>query len=398
MRKIRLSNELTVLLERRPGRSVAVEVTVKAGSIDEKKGQRGISHFIEHMLFEGTTSRTALQIAGEIEGIGGEISAFTSNERTSYYVNVLSKHLEKGVDVLSDIIQNPLFDEKILERERKIVLSEIKMVTDQPRFHQWVLFQKALYGKSSLANPTYGTVSDLKRMCRKDLVRYHHRYYVPSNMVISIVGDFSSPLRIIRRYFGDMVNRRIPAQRISKKPSASSFAEKKPVLQSYLVLGFDAVRRSHPDSYVLDVIRAVLAKGLSGRLFQEIRQKRGLAYDVGASYESGFDYGFFAVYVSTDKNNLSLVRKVVLQELELLKDVSSRELLEAKRSIEGDYLLSNEDNREMADTIAAWAFSSTAEDSKRYVSRIKKVTQKDIARVVDKYFKKKHASAVIRQD
>src|SRR3989338_4535568 len=159
MKKYKLKNGITLLYEKKPSKSAAVEIMVKVGSNYEDKRIRGISYFIEHMLFEGTKKRkTSLEISNEIEKLGGEMNAYTSNEVTAFFVKVLGKHFEKALDVLSDIIQNPLFDEKMVDKERKVLLKEINMVTDEPRFHQWILFTKTLFKKHPAKHPTYGSI------------------------------------------------------------------------------------------------------------------------------------------------------------------------------------------------------------------------------------------------
>ena len=178
MKKFVLNNGLTVIFEKKAAKSVAIEITVKTGSNNEDSKVSGISHFIEHMVFEGTKKRkTNKEIANEIEKLGGDLNAYTSNEKTCFFVKVLNKHFEIALDVLSDVIQNPLFEDKSIEREREVILKEINMVKDEPRFHQWVLFQKALFKKSPTKNPVYGTVQAIKKIKRQHIMAYFERYY-----------------------------------------------------------------------------------------------------------------------------------------------------------------------------------------------------------------------------
>ncbi len=208
MKRFILKNGLTVLLKQKPTNSVAIEVTAKVGSNDEPLRLKGISHFIEHMIFEGTEKRSTRQIANEIESIGGEINAMTTNERTSYYVVVLYKHFDRALNVLSDIIQNPLFDEKMIEKERSVVLDEVNLTTDDPKIHQWVLFQKTLFKKHPCRYPIYGTKKSILNLKRKDLIDFYSRYYVPNNVIISIVGNVNE----------DVVKKVEAAFTFSKKP------------------------------------------------------------------------------------------------------------------------------------------------------------------------------------
>src|SRR3989338_232969 len=193
MKKTTLKNGLTLIEEKKDTDSVSIVITVKTGSNNESKNIFGISHFIEHMLFEGTVNRASSTIIGnEIERLGGDLNAYTTNERTCFYVKVPKKHFDIALEIASDIMQHPLFDNKMIEKERSVILKEINMVTDEPRFHQWVLFSKTLFKKHSAKNPTYGTVKAVKRISRQDLVSYYKKYYVPNNMVISVVGSVNN--------------------------------------------------------------------------------------------------------------------------------------------------------------------------------------------------------------
>ncbi|MBM3199483.1 insulinase family protein [Candidatus Woesearchaeota archaeon] len=390
MKRFVLKNGMVVLIKQRPTNSVAIELTVKVGSNYEHDKIRGLSHFLEHMLFEGTNNRSARQIANEIESIGGEINAFTDNERTSYYVVVLHKYFDRALDVISDIIQNPVFDEKIIDKERKVVLDEINLTTDDPKIHQWVLFQKLLYKKHNCRYPVYGTVDAVSGLKRKDFLEFYSKYYVPNNMILSIVGNIDERvLPKIEKAFM-LIPKPVRKRKMIIEPKqvkSLSLVEKRKLMHSYIVLGYKSVPRSHPDSFVFDVIRSVLGRGQSSKLFQEIRTKRGLAYSVGAHYEANVDYGWIAIYVGTDKKNLPKIRKIVLEEVQHLKKLSQEDLEDAINFLEGDYLLSNEDNHTMADTMSVWDIMGNLDMVDEYVKNVKEVSQADVKRVVNKYFK-----------
>lgn len=400
MKRFVLKNGLTVLLKQRPTSSVAIEVTIKVGSNYEPLRLKGISHFIEHMLFEGTKKRSAQQIANEIESIGGEINALTATERTSYYVVVLYKYFDRALDVLSDLIQNPLFDEKMMEKERSIVLDEVNLTTDDPKIHQWVLFQKILYRKHPCRYPIYGTRKSILNLRKKDLIDFYSQYYVPNNIIISIVGNVNEKvLKKVESAFS-FSKKFLPERKKVVEPKQIrplSFIERRKVSQSYMVYGYRSVSRSHPDSFTLDVIRSVLGRGQSSRLFHEIRTKRGLAYSVGVHYEAGIDYGWIAVYVGSDKKNIKKIKNIILEEIRHLKNLSSNELKDAINFIEGDYLLSNEDNHTFADIMSAWELIGEPCLVEDYVKKVKRVKRGDVKRVVNKYFKNP-AYVIIKQD
>ena len=190
MKKVVLPNGLTVLYYPKKGQSVVVEVLVKVGSNHEKKDERGISHFLEHILFEGTAKRpTNKEISNEIERIGGDLNAYTSTDKTCFYAKVLRKHFTIAVDVLADILQNPLLREHDIQKEKNVVLKEITMIYDDPRFYQWIVLQQNIFEKHPCRNPTYGDVKVIKKLNRERVSEFFNKYYAPNNMVISIVGE-----------------------------------------------------------------------------------------------------------------------------------------------------------------------------------------------------------------
>ena len=390
MKKVVLDNGLTVLFEQKKGNAVVVEIMIKVGSNYETATERGISHFIEHMLFEGTQKRpTNLLISNEIEKIGGEFNAYTTNERTCFYVKVLKKHFTKAIDVLSDILQNSLFKEEDVLKERNIVIKEIDLVNDEPRYYQWDLLQRTIFEKHPTKYPVYGERKVIKSMTRKKVLDYFNRYYVPNNMIISVVGDVKNWQKEIKQKFVFKKKRLAKGKKITEpiQKKNKEKKEKRKIASTYTVMGFKTVPRSHKDSYTLDVIDGVLGRGQSGKMFTEIRAKKALAYDVGTQHLADIDFGYFAIYATIDKKNLVLVKKTILTELAKLKNLSAKDLNEAKTFIEGDYLLEIEDPQKVADQIVFWEQAGTAKMINNYVKNIKKVTIKDVQRIMNKYFK-----------
>ncbi len=389
MRKVILPNGLTVILEKKPLKTVTIEIAVKAGSNNEDPKKGGVAHFVEHMLSEGTEKRTANQIVNEIESKGGEINAATTHDRTFYYVKIPKKHFNIALDVLSDIIQNPIFDNKIIEKERQVILSEVDLVMDEPIFYQWFFFLKTLYKKHPTKNPIYGSRETVSKLSREDLVEFYNKYYIPNNMIISIVGDVKVVIPKIKKYF-KFKKKNLPKTKIIIEPKqlkSKQKIERRPINQSYLILGYKTVPRSHKDSYVLDVIKSILGRGQSGKLFNEIRTKRGLGYDVGVEHQPSIDYGFFAIHVSTDKKNISKVKSIILTEIKKLQNITSKELKEAKTFLEGEFILNSEDSQKLANQLNFWQIIKNAEEFTKYISKIKKVSLNDIKKVVNKYFK-----------
>lgn len=399
MKKFLLKNGLKIILDRKPSNSVVIEVCVNVGSNYEKNEQGGISHVMEHMLFEGTLNRTQNQIANEIEKLGGEINGITSHERTYFYVRIPKKHFDIGLDVITDIIKNPVFDEKAIEKERKVVLDEINLILDEPRFYRWVLFLKKLFKKHPIKNPIYGCKESVKKIGKTELIRFYEKYYVPNNMVISIVGDISDVSKV-KRAFGNLKKKKLPKIKKIYEPkqkSAQKTVEKRKTMQSYVALGYKTVDRIKKESYVLDVIASILGRGQSGKLFNEIRTKRGLAYDVGVYHETSKNYGFFGVYVDTNKKNIPIIKKIVVEEIEKLMNVGDEEVKEAKTFIEGKFVLNEEDNRKMADLLCYWENIGDVRYIYNYIKNIRKVTKSDIRSVIRKYLGKNYTLAIIEQ-
>jgi predicted Zn-dependent peptidase len=401
MEKYRLGNGINVIFEKNMSKSVAIEVVFKVGSNDESKEISGISHFLEHMLFEGTKKRkNSRAIAVEIEKYGAEFNAYTSNERTSFFIKIINKRLDIALDILSDMVANPLFNKKNIEKEKKVILKEINMVNDDPKQYQWILFQQNLFEKHPAKNPTYGTIKAVKNLNRNIITDYYNKYYTPNNMVISVVGNVSNIKEKINKYFGNLkpkkvVQRKKVAEPLQKK--IKKFVQKRKIYTSYLVLGYKTVSRMHKDSYVLDVINSVLGKGQSGWMFEEIRNKHGLAYQIGVQSELEGDYGFFAVFAGLDKKNIDKARKIILQQFRKLERISKTELDEAKTYIEGNHTLNMEDNFHAADNLAFWEIIKNASLADNYIKNIKKVKINDVRRVARKYLNDYYTMITVEQ-
>lgn len=389
MKKAVLGNGLTVLYYPKKGNSVVVEVMINVGSCHEKSDERGISHFLEHILFEGTKKRpTNKEISNEIERIGGDFNAYTSTGKTCFYAKVLKKHFTIAVDVLADILQNPLLREEDIKKEKNVVLKEIAMIYDEPRFHQWILLQQNLFEKHPCKYPTYGDVKVIKTLNRIKVEAFFRRYYVPNNMVVSIVGDVPNWRKEIEKNFVFKRNKIVRTE-FSEEPALRKNKKvwlKKKIFNTHLVLGFKTVSRAHADSYVLDVINGILGRGQSGKMFTEIRSKRGLGYDVGTQVMSDNNFGYFAAYAIIDKKNIDLVKNLMLEEIQSLQNVTAEEVKEAQDFIEGDYLLEMEDTQKVADQMLFWEQVKSVEEMNEYLRKVKKVTINDIKRVVGKYF------------
>jgi predicted Zn-dependent peptidase len=397
-----LANGMKVLTQPKPGRTIAVLVNVKTGSNNEESREAGISHFLEHTVFDGTKKRSsALKISNEIEKLGGEFNAATSNERTFYYIKLPDRHLSIALEILYDILFNPTFDRKSIEKEKSIILDEINMVNDQPRYYQWILFEKNLFKKHPCKNPVYGNAQAIKRMTRKDLVRYHGRYYVPGNMTLVLAGNLPKDAdRLIDKHFGKAKAGKAFSPMRALEPQQTRpevVKEKRNISQSYMVLGYKTCVRRDPQSYTFDVIRAILGRGQSGKIFDEIRNKRALAYDVGVYHNPNVDFGFFSVYANTNRKNIDKIVTIVMKLFRGLGKVNAKELEEAKTFLEGEFLLTTEDNQKMADILAFWEMSGSQGEVDNYLKNIRAVTAKDIAAVAKRFLNENYMLAILEQ-
>ena len=401
MRKYKLKNGISIIFEKNTSKSVAVEVMFKVGSNDENKKIAGISHFVEHMLFEGTKKRiNSKAIANEIEKYGAEFNAYTSENRTAYFIKIINKRFDNALDILSDMVTNSIFNSKMIEKEKKVIIKEINMVTDDPRQHQWILFQKNLFEKHPTKYPTYGTVKAVKSFNRDILKNYYNKHYLPNNMIISVVGNVNNVKEKINKYFKNLKPKKLTVRKSIKEPlqiKTKKFVEKRKVNNSYMVLGYKTVPRSSKESYVFDVIASILGRGQSGWIFDEIRNKRGLAYQVGVQNDPEDDYGMFAVFVGLDKKYIEKAKKIIIEQFRKLEKLNKKELEEAKTYIEGDYTLKLEDNFNLADNLAFWENIKDASLADKYINKIKNVKISDIKRVAKEYLNNNYTLIVIEQ-
>ena len=391
MKKVVFSKGMKVIYQPKSADSVVIQIMIKVGSNHEKSSEKGLAHFLEHILFEGTAKRPSnLEITNEIEKIGGVFNAYTTNERTCFYIKVLKKDFSKAIEVLADILQNSLFKEESIEKEKKIILKEIDMVNEEPKLYQWVVLQKNLFPNQPAGNPTYGDKKTIKSLNRKKLISFFNKYYISNNIIITIIGNISGWKKEIINHFhlkkGKYSSLNLSARELSKSKIIK--INKSNLTNTYFVLGFKTTSRKNPDSYVIEVINAILGRGQSGRIFTQIRSKRGLAYDIGTQHISESSFGYFAVYATINKKNLTLVKKLILEEIEKLKSLSSSDLEEAKNFIQGDFILSLEDSLKLADQLLLWEQVKNAELMNEFINKIKRVGVREVKEVVDRYFKK----------
>jgi predicted Zn-dependent peptidase len=342
-----LPNGIRVLTERMPHvRSVAVGVWVETGSRRELEARGGISHLIEHLVFKGTATRSAEDIARTMDSVGGHTDAFTTKEHTCFYVQVLDEHLPLAVDLLTDILLHPRFDAEELEREKQVVLQEIKMVDDTPDDIVHDIFAEQIWKGHPLGRPILGT-KELVTGFTRDLIAEHFaEEYVPPKVIIAVAGN-ATHAQVVD-LFGAGFNgfERAPIERPDTTPPLIPGVNvvHKQLEQVHVVMGFPGLRQSAPERYALFLLNDILGGSMSSRLFQEVRERQGLVYSIHSGVQAFLDTGVLYLYAATDPGNFSKVLKAVMKELRDLKKhgITAEELKRAKDHLKGSLMLSLE--------------------------------------------------------
>ncbi|MHB8172035.1 MAG: M16 family metallopeptidase [Thermincolia bacterium] len=344
IKKVALANGVRILTEEIPYvRSVAIGIWVRVGSRDELPGQDGISHFIEHMMFKGTENRTAKELAEALDSVGGQLNAFTTKEYTCYYAKVLDDHLELALDVLTDMFFNSKFGPNEIEKEKNVVLEEIKMYEDTPDDQVHDLFTSTIWQGHSLGRPIIGTKEMVMSFNREKVLDYYNHHYVPANTVISVAGsiDHQQVVERLETFFGQWSGPPVERQLHIPEAKYEINIKNKDIEQVHLCLGVQALQMDHPDIYVLHILNSIAGGGLSSRLFQNIREERGLAYSVYSYHSSYQETGFFAVYAGLSRNNLEDTLELIMKELKDFRNhgVTAEELFRAKEQLKGSLFL-----------------------------------------------------------
>jgi len=372
-------------------RSVAMGVWVNVGARDEKVEEGGLSHFIEHMIFKGTKRRTALQIAKEFDSIGGQCNAFTSKENTCYYAKVMDTRLDTMVDLLSDIFLNSVFDPDEVERERQVILQEIKMLEDTPDEHIHVLLAQAVWGNHPLGYSILGTPETVTRFDSNTIKGYFSRAYQPERIVIAAAGNLRHRpfVESIARVFE--VDRRENNFPERTKPTMDwvATAHPKSLEQVHICLGVKGVHTTDPRRHACALLNVILGGNMSSRLFQEIRERRGLAYAIFSFASSYSDTGLLGVYVGVDKSNTQEVLRLIAKEMKRLKEkpIDDSELKNAKEHLKGGLYLAAESTDNQMTRLAHNEINFGRHvPLQELVDAIEKVTAQDILRLAQDTF------------
>ena len=384
-----LDSGATVLTERmNEVRSVSVGLWWDVGSRDEPDGIAGTSHFLEHLLFKGTPTRSAKDIADAFDAVGGDVNAFTGKEYTCFYSRVLDEDLPMAFDVLSDMVRNSVVDPGELESERKVILEEIAMHEDAPDELVHDLYYRSLWAKHPLGRPVLGFNDTVGEVSRDEVVDYWRDRYAPANLVVAAAGhvDHDDLVERVERAFSEVRGTKTKREGSAPAPGTGVAVHKRPTEQAHIIVGTTGLTRSHPDRHALGVLDTILGGGMSSRLFQEIREKRGLAYSV-YSYRSLYaDAGSFAVYAGTTPQNAETVIDLVQEEIAsvLENGITEAELERAKGHAKGALVLSGEDpgsrmNRLGRQQLTTGEILSIDE----LIDRFEAVTMDDVRRVAN---------------
>ncbi len=346
IQKFETPDGLRIILEKIPTvRSVSIGIWVGTGSRFEEKEVNGVSHFLEHMFFKGTKTRSAQEIAEAFDGIGGQVNAFTSKEYTCYYAKVLDDHANIALDVLSDMFFHSKFEERELEKEKNVVLEEIKMYEDAPDDIVHDLLAQASYGSHSLAYPILGTQATLKSFSESTLRAYMDDQYTAENVVISIAGNVDeSFIEKVNSIFSGVKKSGKERQYITPTFLPEKKVRKKDTEQAHLCLGFNGLEIGHEDIYSLVLLNNILGGSMSSRLFQEVREKKGLAYSVFSYHSSYHDNGMLTVYSGTAPNQMDELYETIMETLTNIKEkgITENELNKGKEQLKGNLMLSLE--------------------------------------------------------
>jgi predicted Zn-dependent peptidase len=328
-------------------RSVAVGIWVKRGSRHEEPEQSGVSHLIEHMLFKGTKNRTAEALAAEVDSIGGHMDAFTAKESAAFHLKVLDENLPLAVDILADLVMNPLFDPEEMAKEKKVVFEEINMVEDSPDDLVMELFSGAFWRDHPLGRPILGTKHSVESLTRLDLESRFRDTFQPGNMVIAVAGhlEHGQVLDLVSRQLGTLGAGGGSADGGAPTPMAGIVTRsKKELEQVHVCIGCRAYPQDHADRYGVYVLNTVLGGSISSRLFQNVRERRGLAYSISSGVTSYSDTGGLSVYAGTSLASLDEVVGLTVDELRQLRrePVPRAELRRAKDHLKGSLMLSLE--------------------------------------------------------
>jgi predicted Zn-dependent peptidase len=393
-----LDNGIRVISHEMPGqRSVSLGIWVENGSRHESAAQNGISHFIEHLLFKGTERRTAAQIAEEMDAVGGVLNAFTSKEHTCYYAKVLDEDLPLAIDLLTDIFLHSSFDSEEIERERSVILQEISQAEDTPDDYVHDLFSLDFFKDHPIGRPICGRQETVGSFQRADFVEFFKSRYRPRRVIVAAAGNFRHDA--LAREMGERLGgvsgltdgaTQALAAEAAPKMASGVFPHVKELEQVHLCLGVAGISQAHPKRYVAYVLNTLLGGGMSSRLFQEIREKRGKAYSVYSFSSSYRDVGYFGVYAGTSVESTEEVVGLVVKELKKLAagEVKEDEIQRTRGQLVGSMMLGLESTDSWMSHIARnEIYFGQPVTTEEICRRIRSVSRDDVVELAETFFR-----------
>ena len=389
----KLDNGLTIVGEEIPHiNSVTFGIWVNAGSRIEDPKVNGVSHFIEHMLFKGTKNRTAKEIARQIDALGGQINAFTSKECTCYYVKLLDEHIGIGVDILSDMILDPSFLDVDINKERSVILEELKMYEDSPDDLVYDMLMEKIYQGDGLGMNILGTRESINDLSKEDMLNYYSTYYVPNNSVISICGNFNfdDMVSMIEEKFSRWTAKEVTIDITEPVFKPCFITKNKDIEQVNLCINLKGVNlEDRDDIYALAVVNNIFGGSMSSRLFQSIREDAGMVYSIYSSPSIHRKSGDLGIFVSMGNENLETVYKLILEEIKCLKTnyLTQDEIDESREQLKGSYILGLEStSSRMMSMGKSQLLSEEIDTPKDILGYINKVDIEQVKSVIDKVF------------
>ena len=387
----RLNTGLTIVTETMDRvETVSIGAYVATGTRNETKDENGASHFLEHMAFKGTATRTAAEIAEAIEDVGGHINAYTAREQTAYYVKLLKEDLALGADIIGDILTGSTFAPEELERERGVILQEIGQTNDTPDDIIFDHFQLTAYPDQPMGRPVLGAESNIKTMTRDQLTGYMHRHYAAGNTVIAAAGNLqhATVVDLARQHFAGLPSD-MPGPFAAGAYHGGEFREERELDQVHIVLGFPGVSYADPDYYPALLLSTLLGGGMSSRLFQEIREKRGLVYSIYSFAAPFLDGGLFGLYAGTGEEEAKELMPVTLEALrDVQHTVTEAELARARAQVKASLLMSLESSGSRCEQLARQmqVFGRVVPTAET-VAKLQAVTIDSVQRVATRIFR-----------
>ncbi|RQD67180.1 MAG: insulinase family protein [Tindallia sp. MSAO_Bac2] len=401
--KHELKNGLRIVTEKIPHvKSVAVGIWVKSGVIHETKEQNGISHFIEHMLFKGTEKRSARQLAEDVDLVGGHINAYTSREYTCYYIKVLDEHIELAIDILTDMFFHSEFDPEEIEKEKSVIMEEISMYDDSPEDLAHDILIESMLSGSALGYPILGTMESVTAMSQHKLKKYMNEVYRPDNTVISLAGNFNEKetIELLKSRFEDWKTVSDHQENCSQiiKLRYDDWYRYKDIEQIHLNLGYQGAPLGTEDMYDLLLVNNILGGSMSSRLFQTIREDKGLAYSIYSYMQNYSKVGMLSIYCSLNPDQLDAAYHLINLEMTKLRNygLTSDEFIKAKNQLKGSFILGMESTSgRMATMGKSLLMLDRIDTQDTILSKINSISYDRIMETIHNYFHNEKKSSVV---